>query len=129
MGWICFSCKEEKGAFATHYEYKDFLYEKINPPSGLGDNGKICQNCYNKLKKEQMKESPGEIGPTRLLYLVPIFMGILGGVLMYIAVKDDNREMGNIGMIIGVIITILSIIFYVIFFYAGLVSLRDYLPA
>lgn len=46
-----------------------------------------------------MKEHHGEVGPTRLLYLSPIFMGILGGILMYIAVKDDNREMANTGMI------------------------------
>lgn len=36
--------------------------------------------------------------PTKLLYLAPIFMGLLGGILMYIAVKDQNQEMANDGM-------------------------------
>jgi len=41
--------------------------------------------------------------PTKLLYLVPTFMGLLGGILMYIAVKDQNQEMANDGMFWGVI--------------------------
>jgi len=125
MGWVCFSCEEEKGTFATDYESKNLRNENVNPPSGFGENDRICQNCFNKLKREQMKERPSEIGPTRLLYLAPIFMGILGGILMYIAVKDDNREMANTGMIVGVIITIIGIIFYAIIFSAGLASIGD----
>ena len=35
---------------------------------------------------------------TKLIYLVPIFMGLLGGILMYIAVKDQNQEMANDGV-------------------------------
>lgn len=41
--------------------------------------------------------------PTKLLYLAPVFMGLLGGVLMYIAVKNQNQEMANNGMFWGVI--------------------------
>jgi len=128
MGWVCFSCKEEKGTFATDYEYKSLVNENVNPPSGFGENDRICQNCFNKLKKEQMKERPGEVGPTRLLYLVPIFMGILGGILMYIAVKDDNKGMANTGMAIGVIFTIIGTILYAIIFFAGLPSMMDFVP-
>ena len=128
MGWICFSCKEEKGTFATDYESKNLVNENVNPPSGFGENDKICQNCFNKLKKEQMKEHPGEVGPTRFLYLAPIFMGILGGILMYIAVKEDNREMANTGMIVGVIFTIIGIIFYAIILFAGFASIGDIVP-
>jgi len=58
--------------------------------------------------------------PTKLLYLVPITMGILGGVLMYIAVKDQNQEMANDGMFWGVIVTIIGILFYGTITYFGM---------
>jgi len=58
--------------------------------------------------------------PTRLLYLVPIFMGLLGGVLMYIAVKDQNQGMANDGMFWGVISTIIAIIIYAGIIYFGI---------
>ena len=61
--------------------------------------------------------------PTRLLYLVPITMGILGGVLMYIAVKDQNQEMANDGMFWGVVVTIIVILFYGTIMYFGLIDM------
>ena len=33
--------------------------------------------------------------PSKLIWSIPIFMGLLGGILMYIAVKDQNQEMAN----------------------------------
>ena len=61
--------------------------------------------------------------PTKLLYLVPITMGILGGVLMYIAVKDQNQEMANDGMFWGVVVTIIGILFYGTIMYFGLIDM------
>lgn len=61
--------------------------------------------------------------PTRLLYLVPIFMGLFGGVLMYIAVKDQNQEMANDGMFWGVISTIAVVVIYVLIMYMGLADI------
>ena len=53
--------------------------------------------------------------PTKLLYLLPIFMGLLGGALMYIAVKDEDPEMANSGMFWTVISTIaITFIFYML---------------
>ena len=43
---------------------------------------------------------------TKLIYLVPIFMGLLGGILMYIAVKDQNQEMANDGILYSIMSTI-----------------------
>jgi len=125
MGWTCFYCKKEMGTFATHYDHQDFLNSDLNPPSGIGKDDKICQNCFNQLRRQQTEKQPGEIGPTSLLYLVPIFMGILGGILMYIAVKDENHKMANNGMIVGVIITIISIIVYAVLLSVGMTSLAN----
>ena len=112
------------GTFTTHYDHKDLKNENVDLP-GFGDESKLCQNCFNKIKRTHIKELPGEIGPTSLLYLAPIFMGILGGVLMYIAVKDTNMKMANNGIIVGVIITVIVIIGYLVSFYAGLTSLGN----
>jgi len=112
------------GMFTTHYDHKDLINENVDLP-GFGDKSRLCQNCFNKIKRTQIKELPGEIGPTALLYLVPIFFGILGGVLMYIAVKDTNMKMANNGVIVGVILTIIGIIGYFVLFYAGLTSLEN----
>lgn len=48
-----------------------------------------------------MEESP-KVKPTPLLWLIPIFMGLLGGILMYIAVKDEDQEKANNAILIGV---------------------------
>lgn len=42
-----------------------------------------------------MNETEIHEKPTRLLWLVPIFMGLLG-ILMYIAVKDQNQEKSSL---------------------------------
>jgi len=112
------------GTFTTHYDHKDLINENVDLP-GFGDKSRLCQNCFNKIKRTHIKEQPGEIGPTALLYLAPIFMGILGGILMYIAVKDTNMKMANNGMIVGVIITFIGMIGYFVLFYAGLISLEN----
>ena len=52
--------------------------------------------------------------PTKLLWLVPIFMGFLGGILMYIAVKDENKEMANNAMLVSVLSMLGWILAYVL---------------
>ena len=54
------------------------------------------------------------VKPTKLLWLVPIFMGLLGGILMYIAVKDEDQGKANDGILVGVLSTIGLIFLYVI---------------
>jgi len=54
------------------------------------------------------------IKPTKLLWLVPIFMGLLGGILLYIAVKDKDQKQANDGILVGVLSTIGWIFLYVI---------------
>jgi len=56
---------------------------------------------------------------TRLIYLVPIFLGLYGGILMYIAVKDQDQEMANDAILYSVMSTVgwgfLSFMVYVIY--------------
>jgi RsiW-degrading membrane proteinase PrsW (M82 family) len=52
--------------------------------------------------------------PSKAWYLLPIFFGLLGGLVMYFIVRDDNKQMAKNGLILSVILTIVGIIFVVI---------------
>ena len=52
--------------------------------------------------------------PSKAWYLLPIFFGILGGLVMYFIVRDDNKQMAKNGLILSVILTIVGIIFVVV---------------
>jgi RsiW-degrading membrane proteinase PrsW (M82 family) len=52
--------------------------------------------------------------PSKAWYLLPIFFGILGGLVMYFIVRDDNKQMAKNGLILSVILSIVGIIFIVI---------------
>jgi RsiW-degrading membrane proteinase PrsW (M82 family) len=52
--------------------------------------------------------------PSKAWYLLPIFFGILGGLVMYFIVRDDNKQMAKNGLILSVILTMVGIIFVVI---------------
>ena len=71
-----------------------------------------------------MEESVKE-KPTRLLYLVPVFMGLLGGILMYIAVKDQDQEMANDGMFIGTVISIAEVAIFIVIWFGSIIRLSD----
>ena len=44
-------------------------------------------------------------------FLLPLLLGVVGGIIMWFVVKNDDRQMANIGLLIGVIITGLSLMF------------------
>jgi len=41
--------------------------------------------------------------PSRLWYLAPIFLGIIGGLVAYIAIKDEDKKMAKKMLIIGLV--------------------------
>jgi len=45
--------------------------------------------------------------PTRAWYFVPFFLGILGGIIGYFAVKEDDKRMANNLLILGILMTII----------------------
>ena len=71
-------------------------------------------------------EEPVKEKPTRLLYLVPVFMGLLGGVLMYIAVKEQNQEMANNGMFWGVISFMAQVVILIMIWGSYIESLGNF---
>ena len=117
MATICFECKRKIGTFEARANKKMIISRGGFPPENMDENDVLCDDCLQPVREsmESIKTSQKQDyrqKPTRLLYLVPIFMGLLGGVLMYIAVKDQDQEMANDGMFWGVISSIAIVVIY-----------------
>lgn len=74
------------------------------------------------LEKEKIfKESRAEeqctlSKPSKAWYLIPIFLGLIGRVIGYFALKDENRKMANDLLELGITMTFLVIFFIFIYF-------------
>ena len=111
--------------------------ERIERLAGLLADGKIGEVSYAAATKalenriealKKAKENPnvvlsssrGIVGfedaskgrPTSLWYLVPFFFGILGGIVGYVGVKDDDKEMADNLLIFGIVWTIVLVLAY-----------------
>lgn len=130
METFCFVCKKKLGVLNDRAKKKWIQGEGRIPPEGMDDEDVLCIDCLELIREGKRARNgvTEKEKPTILLYLVPIFMGLLGGILMYIAVKDQNQEMANAGMVVGVFITIIGITFYAIILVAGLASIEDIFP-
>lgn len=60
--------------------------------------------------------------PTKLWYLVPLFFGIIGGLIGYVAVKDEDEEMATNLLMFGIFMFFVNI-FAIWLFYNWLSSL------
>jgi len=47
--------------------------------------------------------------PSELWYLAPFFLGIIGGLVGYVAVKDDDKGMANNLLIFGIVMTVVLV--------------------
>jgi len=123
------------------------LQDKMNEIAGLYADGKIGQDTYlttssaieNKIeqyKSAEAKENSQKYKPdsspytsvnktkmrnqrhSAIWYLAPLFLGLLGGLIGYIVVKDDDKPMANNLILFGVLMTIVIIIFsWVLYFW------------
>jgi len=51
--------------------------------------------------------------PSKAWYLLPIFFTIIGGLIMYLVLKDDDRRMAKKGLYLGIILTVAIIVLVV----------------
>jgi len=64
-------------------------------------------NFTNFLKKHDVIN---DRKPTNQLYLLPIFLGLFGGVLMYLIARKDNKKMAKNGLVLGIIIELIGLL-------------------
>lgn len=88
----------------------------------------FCKRCGNELQSQDavtcphcgklIKEttSPSETTPTKrpcsVWYLLPIFFSIVGGLIMYFVLKDQNKSMAKKGLVIGITMSVIGFIIY-----------------
>lgn len=48
--------------------------------------------------------------PSKAWYLLPIFLSIIGGLIMYFVLRNEDRKMARNGLILGVILTVAGIV-------------------
>jgi len=53
---------------------------------------------------------PSEPRNSKAWYLIPIFLGIVGGIIMFVILRQENRDMAKNGMILGVVMTVVWIV-------------------
>jgi CHASE2 domain-containing sensor protein len=49
--------------------------------------------------------------PSGVWYLLPLFFALLGGIVGYVAVKDRDASMANGLLLLGVVVTVILLIF------------------
>ena len=96
---ICHSCGKEIGTLATAYEFSNFHI----PPMDMKKDDVLCSKCTSEHKKAVFQ------GNSNLWYLCPIFLGIIGGLLMFVALRKENESMASNGLLLSIILTAIGI--------------------
>jgi len=108
----CFICKKGLTLFIGGFTLENLQDRKITRPEGFTDKDRICPECMKDLEKgrglEEIKDQKQE--PTQWIWTIPIFLGLLGGILAYIALKDHDQNRANDMIIYGILSSIASIV-------------------
>lgn len=102
-------------------KFRELLTEISKPEDESHEEKKLGENV-------NMNHTDVKVKPTRLLWLVPIFMGLLGGILMYIAVKDEDQQKANDGILVGILSTIAVIFGYMLIMMTAMRSYMNMIP-
>lgn len=134
-GGIEFTCKDcgktftsqrqlrlhmEEHAKERKYEV-DKYKEQLQKLATLYADGKIGEKAYSVTVKmiEKRLEEQGEPAakyvesPTHLWFFVPLFFGLIGGLIGYVVLADEDREMAKNLILFGIVMTF----FYIVLFW------------
>jgi len=95
--------------------YKRAIKTLENKLSQLKNEPKI-------LKARELREETISRKPSALWFLVPFFFGIIGGIISYVGVKDDDEDMAATLLLFGIAMFFIDL-FIAWLFYAWLLSL------
>jgi len=62
---------------------------------------------------------------SRAWYLVPIFFGLIGGIIAYFAIRRDDPQKAKNCLYVGIILTVINIIVNISLFSTGIYE-QDY---
>jgi hypothetical protein len=71
---------------------------------------KRVQEYEKHMQTEGYQPSQYESSPSASWYLVPILFGLLGGIIMYAALRNEDEDMALRGLFLGVGITALCVL-------------------
>jgi len=86
---------------------------RVDPNDDSNENIRYVKDGQN--QKGRSKEGKSHSGAW---YLLPIFLGFIGGLIMWLVLRDDNKSMAQKGMIVGIIISVIVGIYYIATWFA-----------
>lgn len=89
--------------------YKRAIKTLENKLSQLKNEPKI-------LKAREMREETISEKPTALWFLVPFFFGIIGGIVSYVGVKDDDENMAATLLFFGIFMFFIDLLIVWVFY-------------
>jgi len=136
---VCFVCDRKLGFVHEPFNNYTLNEEHRESPKGFKDDSLLCRECVDSLpkikeeviqRKEPKKESKQNITksgkllpsePSQMVWLLPILFGCIGGVIMYVLLKDEDVDRAKLGLYVGIIISIVSGVAVAILWWASLI--------
>lgn len=80
----------------------------------------FCSKCGSVLAGSAQEASrPYQTRKSRWWYLLPIFLNVIGGIIAYLVLKDDDRALAKNCLYLGIILTVIGFVIGMIF---GIIS-------
>ena len=87
----------------------------------------FCPKCGKQLSAQtfDMSGRPTK-RKSRWWYLVPVFLQIIGGIIAYLILKDDDKKLAKNCLWLGIILTIVPIVLGMALVIFGIISETDF---
>ena len=60
-------------------------------------------NEYNMIQGQLIRQAPASFW----WFMLPLFVAFIGGIIMYIALRNKDRHSANFGLVVGIMMTIM----------------------
>ena len=117
----CFSCQKKIHILSRQGDKKFIIRNGYIPNEKMAESDKLCQSCLDEIKRTQTqgKTSDKKMSEVKkrsgLWYLLPILFGIIGGVIAWFVIKEDDPIKAKNCLKLGIVLLIIDIIFGISF--------------